>query len=176
MNKIFATILSIIMSLGPCSNLDKVEDNTCNIENSKYRTYTNEKLGFSLEIPSEWDGYYNILENTQSIAFMFRGESDACTKYNESGLLMFYIVSDEVVNSEPLDSIMEIGTVQGISYYYATSTDVSLAPIMLVNDSLINDALEEYGEEQTEIVKKDWKKVQEMREDVSKVLQSFKEI
>lgn len=176
MNKIFAIILSIVMSLGAGINLDKVEDNSGSAENNKYRTYINEDLGFSLEIPSEWEGYYNTVENTQSLAFMFCGESDACTKYNESGLLMFYIVSDEVVNSEPLDSIRKIGTVQGISYYYATSTDVSLAPIMLVNDSLINDAIEKYGQEQTEIIKKDWKKAQEMREDIPNLLQSFKEL
>lgn len=176
MNSIFALILSVIMSLGTYSNMDKVDDNTCNIENNMYRTYINENLGFSLEIPSEWEGYYNIVENAQGIIFMFCGESDACTQYNESGLLMFYIVNDEEVNSEALDSIRKIGTVQGISYYYATSTDVSLAPIMLVNDSLINDALEKYGEEQTEIMKKDWEKVQEMQEDIPNLLQSFREL
>lgn len=168
MNKIFATILSIILSLGTGSNID----------NNKYCTYTNENLSFSLEIPSEWDGYYNTVEKAQSMAFMFVGECDACTKYNESGLLMFYIISDEILNEDRdvLDNVKKIGTAHGIDYYYATSTDASLGPIMSVNENFINDAIEQYGEEQTELMKRDWEKAQEMTEDIPDILQSFKEI
>lgn len=172
MNKIFAMVLSVIMSLGICNNTNKASDTT----NDKYTTYINENLGFSLDIPLEWNGYYNIIENTQSVTFMFCGESDICTKYNESGLLMFYIASDTMINSESLDSIRKIGKVQDVDYYYATSTDASLTPIMLVNNELINEALEMYGVEQTELMKRDWERIQKMSDDIPNILQSFKEI
>lgn len=134
----------------------------------KVITYVNENLGYSLDFPESWEGYYKIHEDYGNITVAYYGDSDA-SKGNEhsalgedGGIVMFFIVDELTAQNENgfLDSVQDIGVARGINYFYATATDFSLSALY-----------DESGKNND-----DWDRAHDMMEDVPEILKSFKEL
>lgn len=128
----------------------------------KVITYANENLGYSLEIPESWDGYYKIHEEYGSITVAYYGDSEASKGEDDKGIAMFFIVDELTAQNESgfLDSVQDIGVARGINYFYATTTDFSLSALY----------------DETNKNNDDWDRAHEMMDDVPDILKSFKEV
>ncbi len=128
-------------------------------EKDKLITYTNDNLGYSLDFPESWEGYYKIHENYGNIAVAYYGDSEASKGDNDRGITMFFIVDELSAQTEILDSVQDVGVAKGINYFYATTTDFSLSALY-----------DESGKNND-----DWDRAHKMMEDVPEILKSFKE-
>lgn len=128
----------------------------------KVITYVNENLGYSLDFPESWEGYYKIHEDYGNITVAYYGDSDAAKGENDKGITMFFIVDELTAQNENgfLDSVQDIGVARGINYFYATTTDFSLSALY-----------DESGKNND-----DWDRAHEMMGNVPKILNSFKEV
>lgn len=144
--------------------------------------FTNEECGYTFEFPQEWSGWYFVNDQRpQSAVIRFYGKSlrgtvveKAILSEYDYGLTMFFILSEEEVNEGTYDSVKKIGTAKGVNYYFATTTDVSLAPIIGDGEFWFDEA-----EGQEELREADWKKVSEMQNfynDEECLINAFKEI
>lgn len=148
----------------------------------KNNVYKNTDLGFELTFPESWDEYYKVHDTDGGIHVYFYGRSNAGKGEqfnNGKGLSLFMILDEETVSTEILDSVKKIGTAKGINYYYATATDLQLAPIIIPNDNLLKEYVDMYGEElygnaQISLIKHDWEKAQQMQKDIPGILETFK--
>ena len=139
--------------------------------------YINEECGYKFEFPEEWIGSYFVDdESAECSVVRFYGESIRGTVLEKTvsaeydyGLTMFYILSEEAINSGTYDSVTLIGKARGINYYFATTTDVSLAPIFGDGKYWFDEL-----ESEKQLMNNDCKKVKEMmkfyesRENLSK--------
>lgn len=133
----------------------------------KNNVYVNEACGYEFEFPSEWTGWYFINDdNPRAVEVRFFGESLRGTILEKTfssecdfGLRMFFILSEDEVVSGTYDNTTFLGTAKDANYYFATTTDVSLAP-------LIGEGAYWFDENAKEIerMKNDWKKAEEMME------------
>lgn len=172
---ILIVILAVVISCtmvhyvnAPGAPVVKEEKQEKTDEKDKLITYINENLGYSLDFPKSWKGYYKIHENYGDITVAYYGDSEA-SKGNEhsalgedGGIVMFFIVDEITAQNENglLDSIQDIGVARGINYFYATTTDVSLSALY-----------DESGDNND-----DWDRAHEMMDDVPDILKTFKEI
>lgn len=99
--------------------------------------YRNISCGYSFEFPASWQGYYFVNDdNPQAVTVRFYGKSFAGTAYEKEtfggdwGLTIFFILSREEAQTGFYDNVTHLGSAGGIDYYYATTTDVSLAPLI----------------------------------------------
>ncbi len=193
MRKFLILLCMFAIILSGCQHTDKnasnKQNNTNAIENKQNSVennniiYINDELGFSLTFPHNWKNYYKIRESEDGITINFYGKSLAgrgATINRDDGLIMFFVQNEETVKAEILDSVTKLGTVNGINYYFATGTGFDLEPIELINEETAKrflDAygLEIYGEAQLPLIQDDWKKAQQMQEDIPNILESFKE-
>lgn len=146
------------------------------INNSKQELsirYENSILGFSLEIPSSWEGNYLIHEYDDFIDICFIGQSEASKEMfdetdNIHGLSMFCIGKESYINeNEFLDSIYEVGVANGIKYYHFTGTDYPLG-------ALAGEYIEDENEKV--LAASDLIKAEEMEKDKELILSTFKEL
>lgn len=74
------------------------------------------------------------------------------------GCIYFYVINEIALESGAhfLDSITEIGEIEGIKYYYATRTDSSLGALSDIIDGNCNL---EGGEEELQLIKTDYEKM-----------------
>ncbi len=128
---------------------------------AKTHTYVNENLGYSLEIPESWDGYYKIHEEYGNISVSYYGDTEKSKGEDDKGITMFFIVDEHTAENEKgfLDSITDVGVARGINYFYATTTDFSLGALY---DASEND-------------NDDWDRAHQMMDDIPDILKSFKE-
>ena len=146
--------------------------------------YVNEECGYKFEFPEGWIGSYFVDDTDPECAVVrFYGKSIRGTILEKTfsedyqyGLIMFFIMSEETANNGTYDSVTLIGEAQGINYYFATTTDVSLAP-------LFNDGqywFDEFENEQ-QLMGNDCEKVKEMMtfynyENIENLLNAFEEL
>jgi hypothetical protein len=164
------------------NNTNAIENKQNSVENNDI-IYINDELGFSLTFPHNWKNYYKISEFEDGITINFYGKSHAgrgTTTDREDGLIMFFILNDDLVKTQTLDSVTKLGTSSGINYYFATGTGFDLEPIALTDEETAKQFLDVYGpkiygEAQLPLILEDWKKAQQMQEDIPTILDSFKE-
>lgn len=127
--------------------------------------YVNEKCGYEFVFPDDWTGWYFINEeNPQAIVVRFYGKSIRGTVLEKTfsadadyGLTMFFILAEGELESGIYDSVTFIGTSKEVNYYFATTTDVSLAPLSGEGSFWFDKSSKEQ-----ELLKIDWKKAKEM--------------
>lgn len=149
-----------------------------NTEKSQSIIYTNDKLGFSLELPETWKESYIINEYEEGfIEVSFIGQSKVSkgyigdTKYSD-GLLMFYIVTSKVLEEFPLDQGKKIGNINGMDFYYATATDYAIGALDLSEDQAMSDLITDKAERG--LMQVDYIKAKEMEKDIDEILKTFK--
>ncbi len=127
--------------------------------------YVNEECGYKFVFPEEWTNWYFVNdENPQIATIRFYGKSIRGTILEKEllsgdfdyGLTMFFILSEEEAESGFYDSVTKIGTAKGVNYYFGTTTDVSIAPIIEHKDFWFD------SDEEIELTKKDWEKAKSM--------------
>ena len=129
--------------------------------------YINEECGYKFEFPESWTGSYFIDDEFPECAVVrFYGKSIRGTVLEKTfsedydyGLRMFLILSEEAVNNGTYDGVTLIGQARGVNYYFATTTDVSLAPIFGDGKFWFDES-----ESEQQLMKKDRQKVKEMME------------
>ena len=171
-----------------CVDMDYVEEefektvSETDTDEKKDIVYQNDRLNFTLVFPESWAGYYKVIDVSGGVGVNFYGKSfvgQGQPHFTNKGLSLFYILDENAINSGIWDSIRKIGSTSGKDYYFATATDMQLAPIAIFNDEIINEYIklygyELYGETQIPIIKQDWEKVQIMQEDIDSIVESFK--
>jgi len=123
-----------------------VTGNENSVKLAETTEYSNQKCGYKLTFPEDWLGYYYVQENDNGNAtVIFVGKSKAYSTQLEDitgyvGREIFYIVDEETVNTETLDSRFKIGTAKGVNYYYATGTSAAFPfPYGPTEDYYVND-------------------------------------
>lgn len=147
--------------------------------------YKNMKLGYQLEFPNDWKGWYLIDEfDNGLIRIKFYGKSKtgtiAAKEYFGDGLPMFYILPENVLEQNKLlDSIKKIGSVNGVNFFFATGTgfDLGLLYSISISDSFaIDNANYEVDEKELKLAAEDWSKAQQMYSQIDSVLETFRKI
>ena len=144
---------------------ENVTDDT-SVDEKQNIFYQNQKLGFCLEFPESWAGYYKIVEYSYYINVDFIGKSQTSKGDDGNGLFMFMIGA--IDDATFLDSIKKIGIVDGIDYYYATATDYSLGALDLDTNTNIG-----IDDEERKLISEDWSKAQGMQKDIENILITF---
>lgn len=140
-------------------------------------TYVSERLGFAIDFPKSWHGYYIVDESYENLVRVsFIGKSKTSEGFDEdstkkSGLLMFFIGPE--VDREFSDSVKQIGTVASVDYYYGTSTDYPVGALFVSPES--NPEEMGINEEEMKLMEEDFKKAKEMEKDVEDILKTFRE-
>ena len=127
--------------------------------------YINEECGYKFEFPETWIGNYFVDDEVPECAVVrFYGKSIRGTVLEKTfsadydyGLTMFFILSEEAINNGTYDSVTLIGKARGINYYFATTTDVSLAPLFGDGKYWFDEL-----ESEKQLMNKDCEKVKEM--------------
>ncbi|MBR4030223.1 MAG: hypothetical protein IKJ06_02360 [Clostridia bacterium] len=146
--------------------------------------YVNAECGYKFAFPKEWVNWYFVNDENPEIATVrFYGKSIRGTIMEKAilsegfdyGLTMFFILSEEEAEKGFYDSITKMGTANGVDYYFATTTDVSLAPIIEHRDFWFD------SDEELELTKKDWEKAKIMMdfyssENIQNFIKNFSEI
>jgi len=151
---------------------DDKTDNNKELE-SKYKIYESKQFGYSLQFPMSWNNNYIVNESNDYIEVSFIGKSETSKNYNENlskanGLALFYIANEDFIKDQELvDSAQEIGKVNGISYYYFTSTDYPLG-------ALINENIEDENEKK--LAMNDFLIATEMSKDIENIIKTFKSL
>ena len=183
---IFISIILFTITLTGCTKTDTTENKNTTENNdiaekidesngpdNQFKTYENEKLGFTLQFPTSWDDNYIIKEEADYIEVCFVGDSEQSKNYYEdlakpNGLTMFYIGTEDYVKENPfLDSVKEVGKVNDISYYYFTDTDFPLG-------ALTSEYIEDENEKK--LAEDDFTIAMEMIEDVESIIKTFKSL
>lgn len=146
--------------------------------------YINEELGYKFAFPKEWVNWYFVNDENPEIATVrFYGKSIRGTimekailsENSDYGLTMFFILSEEEAEKGFYDSLTKMGTANGVDYYFGTTTDVSLAPIIEYKDFWFD------SDEELELAKKDWGKAKIMMDfysyqNIQNFIKNFSEI
>ena len=144
--------------------------------------YVNEKCGYQLTFPEDWQGWYYIKEyHDGGLSVFFFGKSMTGSYYTTHlsekledgektyGLHMFSIVTKADVERHTYDNEKYIGTAKGVEYYSVTGTDATLSAVYMPQEIWKDITEEEY-----QLAKKDWEKVQQM--DYNEVTKTFKNL
>ncbi len=127
--------------------------------------FVNEECGYKFVFPEEWTGWYFVNDEIPEIATIrFYGKSIRGTILEKEflsadfdyGLTMFFILSEEEAGNGFYDSVTKIGTAKGVNYYFATTTDVSIAPLIEDKDFWFNT------DEELKLAEEDFEKVKSM--------------
>ncbi len=131
--------------------------------------YVNRQCGYKLTVPESWLGWYFIEDaDPECLEIYFYGKSIVGSiwtryysdifddKYKAYGQLMFFVMSEDALNSGTYDSIRKLGTINGTNYYSATATSVTV--------EILDDGYEAWAdyEGEPELMKNDWKQAQKM--------------
>ncbi len=131
--------------------------------------YRNDALGFELTFPASWAGRYVIHDEKNGISINFLGESywgrhgfgdddyDVGTEFFE----IRADFPDDPIGRDFVDSLALLGAVDGVDFFYMTSTDAFLTIMLDENDPL--------GE-------KDYQTAIQMQEEIQDVQLSFRAI
>jgi len=147
------------------SRIEKEKHKYSSPELPSSNIYVNEDCGYEFKLPSDWIGWYFINDdNPKAIDVRFYGKSIRGTVIEKTfsenadfGLTMFFIISEEDASRGIYDNVTFIGTAKGVNYYFATTTDVSLAPIIGEGSFWFDESKKEQ-----ELVKNDWEKAKTM--------------
>jgi hypothetical protein len=173
-NPFFLIVFLLIFVLTGCIDVGFCV-NTKKSSTSQYLVYENKKLGFVLQIPKSWNGYYIINDNDDCVEVNFVGKSkmgkNVDVESNKmNGLTMFYIASEKYVkNNELVDNVREIGSSRKDKYYYFTSSDY---PIGVLFDTYNDPELKD--EEEKSKAHDDYLKAKQMEKDIKGIIKSFK--
>lgn len=146
--------------------------------------YVNAECGYKFAFPKEWVNWYFVNDNNPEIATVrFYGKSIRGTIMEKAilsedfdyGLTMFFILSEDEAEKGFYDNLTKMGTAKGKDYYFGTTTDVSLAPIIEHKDFWFD------SDEEIELTKKDWEKAKTMMEfyspeNIQNFIKNFSEI
>lgn len=165
-SRFFIVLLAIIIVIGYSSTRFYAQTNT-----NQAQLYENKKLGFSLQFPGSWNGYFIILEEEDTISVNFVGKSKRSQMISGTkvyGLELFSIGTEKYVkeNEFLIDSIKEIGSSNNMKLYYFTSTGVTIEALI--------DPRADF--EEKELAANDFIKAKAMREDIPAILNTFKGI
>lgn len=139
---------------------------------SSYQIYESVKLGFTLQIPSSWSGYYIIREGEDGIRVAFVGKSEFSKNRSEDGTiawgLLFFCIGNEksIEDGVFIDSVHELGVAGGVRYYSYTGTDFEVGGLD-DDDPMI-------PKKERELMHEDLLKAKQMLKDVPQILKSFK--
>lgn len=146
--------------------------------------YINEEAGYKFAFPKEWVNWYFVNDENPEIATIrFYGKSIRGTIMEKAilsedfdyGLTMFFILSEEEAEKGFYDSLTKMGTANGVDYYFGTTTDVSLTPIIEHQEFWFD------SDEELELTNKDWEKAKIMmdfysHENIQNFIKNFSEI
>ena len=173
MKKYFALLMaSMFFFCASCTSNNANNNSTTNsTSEAPGIRYQDTDCGFQLDFPSSWEGWYQVDKTSNdSFSVDFVGKSAISQEYQPE---FFYIVSQASVDDHDslLDSIKKIGTVKGINYYYATSTDDSFGPLWEIATS--ESAANRADDQEIKLAKQDWDQAQGMLKDVDDILKTF---
>lgn len=129
--------------------------------------YENKRLGFTLQIASSWEGYWDIVEYEDCVSFNFVGRSNTAKEYAPT--VFFFLGNEKCVEEAPfIDGVKQIGFSGGSKIYYYTTTDYPVGAFDDVAGRPDTDP------DEKKLCGSDFEKARAMEKDIPGILESFK--
>ncbi|MCK9479890.1 MAG: hypothetical protein M0R40_10405 [Firmicutes bacterium] len=137
--------------------------------------YINNKCGYSITFPLDWEGWYAINEFDEgSVEVKFLGKSKTGSildfDFSRGGLSWFFILTEQALREADYDSIKLIGTINESNYYYATGTSSYVGALHFASS---RDYGYDLDETELDLAAKDLDKLGQMGLQVDDILKTF---
>ena len=94
-------------------------------ETSKGETYNNEEYGFSFEIPKNWDGKYEVVEEGNKVTFYYTGYEYEGGDFQE--FFKIIVMDEESYNEKERGRELLLAIQDGNAFFVVTPLDVGIA-------------------------------------------------